>query len=167
MLSPVLFGKIVEANVSFSGDEEGGKYWITDMEMIERSITGLELNTIEKGLFSGVTEKKNLVIRTQDEQARLWNKHTSMRILPPEAPVIDFTKDMLLAVFMGQKPSGGFVVEIRRVEKYENELVVFFSEVEPSANAMVTAVLTQPHHIIRIEESNLSVEFKKTGGEIK
>ncbi len=117
ILSPVLFGKIVEANVSFSGDEEGGKYWITDIKMIEKSITSLEFNTIEKGFFSGITEKKNLVIRTQDEQAKLWNKHTSMQIPPPDV--------------------------------------------------VVTAVLTQPYHIMRIEKSNLLVEFKKPGGEIK
>jgi len=162
MLSPVLFGKIIEANVSFSGDEKGGKYWITNIEMIEKSITSLEFDTIEKGFFSGITEKKNLVIRTQDQRAKLWNKHTSIRIPPPEAPAIDFTENMILAVFMGQKPSGSFAVEITRVEKCENGLVVFFSEVEPPPDAVVTAVLTQPYHIIRIEKSNLPVKFKKT-----
>ena len=162
MLSPVLFGKIIEANVSFSGDEKGGKYWITNIEMIEKSITSLEFDTIEKGFFSGITEKKNLVIRTQDQRAKLWNKHTSIRIPPPEAPAIDFTENMILAVFMGQKPSGGFAVEITRVEKCKNGLVIFFSEVEPPLDAVVTAVLTQPYHIIKIEKSNLLVKFKKS-----
>jgi hypothetical protein len=162
MLSPVLFGKIIEANVSFSGDEKGGKYWITSIKMIEKSITTLEFDTIEKGFLSGITEKKNLIIRTEDEWAKLWNKHTSTRIPHPEAPVINFTENMILAVFMGQKPSGGFAVEITRVERCENELVVFFNEVEPPPDAVVTTVLTQPYHIIRIERSNLLVKLKKT-----
>jgi len=167
MLSPVLFGKIIEANVSFSGDEKGGKYWIRDIEMIKKSITTLEFDTIEKGFFSDITEKKDLIIRTQDEWAKLWNKHTSIRIPYPEAPVIDFTENMILAVFMGQKPSGGFALEITRVEKCENGLIVFFSEVEPPPDAVVTAVLTQPYYIIRIEKSNLPVKFKKTEEERK
>jgi len=34
VLSPVLFGKIIEANVSFSGYEKGGKYWIRNISSI-------------------------------------------------------------------------------------------------------------------------------------
>jgi len=40
--------------------------------------------------------------------------------------------------------------------------VVFFSEVEPAADAVVTALPTQPYHIIEIEKSNLSLKFKKS-----
>ena len=62
---------------------------------------------------------------------------------------------------MGQKSISGFVVKITKVEKYENELVAFFTEVKPSPNAEVTQVLTQPYPIIKIEKSNLPVIFKK------
>lgn len=167
MLSPVLFGKTIELNLSFSGDERGGKYWIRNIRMIQKSITTLEFHTIEKGFFSGITERKNLIIRRQDEWAKLWNKHTSTRIPHPQAPVIDFSENIILAVFMGEKASGGFGVEITRVEKCENELVVFFSEVEPSADTMVTAVLTQPYHIIKIEKIGLKTKFKKSEEERK
>jgi len=37
-LSPILFGKIIEANVSFSGDERGGKYWVRSVKMIEEML---------------------------------------------------------------------------------------------------------------------------------
>ncbi len=62
MLSPVLFGKTIELNLSFSEDERGGKYWIRNIRMIQKSITTLEFHTIEKGFFSGITERKNVVI---------------------------------------------------------------------------------------------------------
>ena len=167
MLSPVLFGKFIQANLFFSGDERGGKYWIRNIRMIQKLITTLEFHTIEKGFFSGITEKKNSIIRRQDQWAELWNKHTSTRTPHPQAPVIDFTENIILAVFMGQKPSGGFAVEITRVEKCENELVVFFSEVEAPPNAEVTAVLTQPYHIIKIEKIGLKTRFKKSEEERK
>ncbi len=167
MLSPVLFGKTIEANLSFSGDEKGGKYWIRNIRMLQKSITRLEFDAIEKGFFSGITERKNVVIRTQDQWAKLWNKHTSTRIPHPEAPVIALTENIILAVFMGEKASGGFAVEITRVEKCGDELVVFFSEVEPSPDAVVTAVLTQPYHIIKIEKIGLQIKFKKSEEERK
>lgn len=167
MLSPVLFGKTIELNLFLSGDERGGKYWIRNIRMIQESITALEFHTIEKGFFSGITERKNLIIRKQDEWAKLWNKHTSTRMPHPAAPVIDFTENIILAVFMGEKASGGFAVEITRVEKCGDELVVFFSEVEPPADAVVTAVLTQPYHIIKIEKIALKTKFKKSEEERK
>lgn len=167
MLSPVLFGKTIELNLSFSADERGGKYWIRNIRMVQKSVTTLDFHTIEKGFFSGITERKNLIIRTQDEWAKLWNKHTSTRMPPPEAPVIALTENMILAVFMGEKASGGFAVEITRVEKCGDELVVFFSEVEPPADAVVTAVLTQPYHIIKIEKIGLKTKFKKSEEERK
>ncbi len=46
MLSPVLFGKTIQANLFFSGDERGGKYWIRNIRMIQKSITTLEFHTI-------------------------------------------------------------------------------------------------------------------------
>jgi len=68
---------------------------------------------------------------------------------------------------MGEKASGGFAVEITRVEKCGDELVVFFSEVEPPADAVVTTVLTQPYHIIKIEKIDLKTKFKKSEEERK
>lgn len=62
MLSPILFGKTIKANLSFLGDERGGKYWIRNIRMLQKSITRLEFDTIEKGFFSGITERKNIVI---------------------------------------------------------------------------------------------------------
>ena len=47
--------------------------------------------------------------------------------------VMNFDKDMILGVFMGQKSTGGFAVKITRVEKYEIEksnLPVIFKKVE-------------------------------------
>jgi len=121
----------------------------------------LKFETIEKGFFSGFTERKNWVIRTQEQWMELWGTHTSIRIPHPTPPPVDFGKEMILAVFTGQKPSGGFAVEITRVEKYENELVASFIEVRPPPDALVTQVLTQPYHIIKMKKSDLPVRFKK------
>jgi len=120
----------------------------------------LKFETIGKGFFSGFTERKNWVIRTQEQWAELWSIHTSTRIPHTSPPAIDFARDMVLAVFMGQRPSGGFSIEITKVEKVENTIVVFFRETEPAPEAEVTAVLTQPYHIIKIEKTDLPVIFK-------
>ena len=138
-------------------------FGILFMVAIFKEPTCLEFETIEKGFFSGITKQKNLTIRTQNEWNKLWDSHTSTRIPHPKIPVIDFTKNMVLAVFMGQRRTGGFAVEIKKIEKYRSELVVLFTETEPASKAAVTAVLTQPYHIVKIRKVNLPVKFKKIG----
>lgn len=136
-------------------------------ELENKLVKSLEFTTIEKGFFSGFTKRKNWVIKTQEQWLKLWNMHTSTRIPHPPSPVIDFTKNMVLAVFIGQKPTGGFSVEIIRVEKKEDTIVVFFRETKPSPDAEVTAVLTQPYHIIKIKKTDLPVVFKNLEEENK
>jgi len=38
MLSPILFGKVIEANISFSRDERGGKYWVRSVKVREEML---------------------------------------------------------------------------------------------------------------------------------
>jgi len=46
MLSAILFGKVIEANVSFSGDERGGKYWIRNIKLqLKKLIQPKDLKT--------------------------------------------------------------------------------------------------------------------------
>jgi len=130
-------------------------------EMTEKSVKSLEFTTIERGFFSGFTEKKNWVIKTQEQWTELWNVHTLTRIPHPAPPAVNFEKEMVLAVFIGQRPTGGFAAEITKIKKYGNELIVFFTEVKPAPDALVTQVLTQPYHIIKIEKNSLPVKFKK------
>jgi len=152
--------EVVVKNARFLKPQEVG-------EVENKLVKSLEFTTIEKGFFSGFTERKKWIIKTQEQWLKSWNMHTSTRIPHPAPPAIDFTKDMILAVFIWQRPSGGFSVEIIRVEKVEDTIVVFFRETEPSPDAMVTAVLTQPYHIIRIKKTDLPVIFKNVEEENK
>ena len=122
-------------------------------------------STISKGAFSGCTNKQNLVVKTPEEWKELWKKHTSIRKPQTPTPKVDFVKEMILAVFSGQKPTGGFAVEIVRVEKAKNELKVYFRETVPPPDAGVPEVFTQPYHIIEMEKSDLPVIFTEEGVE--
>jgi len=120
----------------------------------------LPFSTISKGTFSGCTTKQNLVIKTQEQWVKLWKKHTSTRMPQTPTPKVDFTKQMILAIFGGQKPTGGFAVEIVKVEKGRDKIKVFFKETVPPPDALVSQVFTQLYHIIKVEKSDLPVTFE-------
>jgi hypothetical protein len=59
----------------------------------------------------------------------------------------DFSAYMLVAISMGQKPTGGYWVEINDVIRRDDVLSVRYREHIPGQNEYVTQALTAPFHI--------------------
>lgn len=110
----------------------------------------LSFRTVAKGYRSGIRESLQTVIRNQTEWQKLWQRHTSSQPKPPPPPAMDFKSEMVAAVFLGEKPTGGYGVEIVRVERNHGTFTVLYKESEPPPGAMTTQALTQPFHIVRI-----------------
>ena len=110
----------------------------------------ISFQTIEKGLRSGVREPLQIVIRGQAAWKDLWQQHAAIKTNPPPAPAIDFNKEIAVGVFLGEKPTGGYDVEIVRAERVDGTLLISFVENTPRPGAMVTQAITQPFHIVRV-----------------
>jgi hypothetical protein len=113
----------------------------------------VSFQTISKGDRSGVREFQQQVVRNQREWETLWQRHTATETNPPIAPVVDFNKEIVIAVFLGEKPTGGHTVEIVRIDRNNDELEILFKEVTPPPGGIVTQALTQPFHIVRIAKN--------------
>lgn len=118
-------------------------------------------NSLQKGVYSGISERTMVVVSSKGEWDRLWAEHVSMTSPMTEAPQIDFSKDMVVGVFSGDKPSGGYEVEIVKIECEEKTMTVFYREIMPSPKDIVSAVMTQPYHLIKTERQDLQIEFKE------
>ena len=116
--------------------------------------------TISKGALSGIQMRSFLTIRTDQEWQYIWNKHYSSLGISPSIPPIDFSKEMVIPIFQGSKPTGGFGVEILRVEKCGERLLVFYKEIIPPRGSMVPQVLTQPYHMIKLQRTEGEVIFQ-------
>ena len=106
--------------------------------------------TLEKGFHSGVRESLQIVIRAQAEWKDLWQRHASTKATPPPPPVIDFNKETVVGVFLGEKPTGGYDIEIVSAERIDGTLLISFAEKSPQSGAILTQALTQPFHIVRV-----------------
>ncbi len=115
----------------------------------------LKFETIEKKDFSRNQEQKNYVIKNRQEWSGLWFKMGYTRF----APIVDFTKDMVIAVFQGEKSSGGYDVEINKIIENENTIEVSVIETSPARGCNVTMAFTSPYHIVKIQKSNRDVVF--------
>jgi PrcB C-terminal len=118
--------------------------------------------SIAKGSRSGVRDSLQLVVRNQAEWDALWKRHVSIETNPPPAPAIDFNKQIVVAVFLGEKPTGGYDVEIIRAEQTDGALVIHYREKNPPPGGIVIQALTQPFHIIRVaRDDNLTPAFRR------
>jgi hypothetical protein len=117
------------------------------------------LVTVQKGVFSGVREPLQAVVRTHEDWDKLWKRHAAIG-KSASLPAIDFAREMVLGVFLGEKHAGGYDVEITRAERRDSTLTVYYSEKAPASDAVVIQALTQPYHLVRLPRNSASVSFR-------
>lgn len=126
------------------------------------AVSQVPFQTAAKGYRSGVAEFAQIVVRNQAEWAALWKKHTSFESNPAPPPAIDFSKETVAAVFLGERPTGGHEVEIVRIDKNATGVSASFVEKRPPQGAIVTQSFTQPFHIVRFAtQGSGSVGFRR------
>jgi len=103
----------------------------------------LEFRRIGQWTRTGIAEARRLVIRDANGWAQFWSE-----LGTGERPEIDFTKDLVIAVAAGQRPTGGYEIAIDSVNRGEGGLSVIVVERTPSPNCMTTASLTQPVDVV-------------------
>ncbi len=121
----------------------------------------MAFETIDAGDQSGVALEQPQVfkIETQAGWDDFWSRHQGNLIPPPDLPQVDFSSEMVIAVVDRAEPSGGFRFEITDIEDVEGRLVVRVSKAIPGPDCIVTAVITQPFHIVRMAKSDLEPEL--------
>jgi hypothetical protein len=84
-----------------------------------------------------------LVARSEPQ----WRHLATLFSLRPPLPPIDFARQMVVAVSLGQRPTGGYAVEIVGAEERDGVLHVLYLERGPRPDDFVTQVLTTPYHV--------------------
>jgi hypothetical protein len=105
---------------------------------------------IDNGFYCGVVERLNYTINDRTSWQNLWNDIYSTCSSIPDLPEVNFSTDFILAVFQGERPTGGFVTNITQIDLTEDGYIVYVDELHPGPNCGVTQALTQPYHIVKI-----------------
>ncbi len=124
----------------------------------------LLLVTISEGSSSGhndYSDQKMYVIKNNSEWISLWGIVYSTLIPQPDIPTINFENEMIIAVFQGNLPSGGYNIRITQILEKENYIEVSVKETIPPEGSTTIAVITSPYHIVKTERTDKEVIFKK------
>jgi hypothetical protein len=123
----------------------------------------LPFSTVAKGFASGVLEPLQVAIRTREEWVALWARHTRAQVQPSSAPPVDFSREMVVGIFLGERATGGYEVEITKAERGETGLRIHYRSKSPDPGAMVTQARTQPYHVIKLVRDDSPLVFSLEG----
>jgi hypothetical protein len=122
---------------------------------------GLALRPVANGNHSGIEQRGQRVIRTAEEWKKLWADH-SARSSDKTPPDVDFSKDMVLAAFMGRCTTGGYSVAIPDARVVGKKLVVSVVETAPGRGRIRNQLITSPFVMVAVKTSSMPVEWKVT-----
>ena len=112
--------------------------------------------SIARGPISLVAGEQQVVARSQAEWEALWKSHGAAQ----PAPAVDFTTEMVVAVFLGAQPTGGFAVEITGARLEGDTLVIRYVEQRPGRRDVVSQMLTSPFHVVKLPRHQGAVRFE-------
>ncbi len=118
---------------------------------------GDTVRTVDKGEQSNVDEAKQVVVRTEAEWTKLWQQHSPDR----KRPAVDLSKDMVVGVFMGSRPTAGYNVSIVSTFAKDGSVLVQYRESQPRPGTMAAQILTFPYHLVAVPKTAGDVKFEK------
>ena len=113
--------------------------------------------TLAQGSRSAITEPTEMAARTPAEWGALWKRHGGAE----PAAAVDFANAMVVAVFLGTRPTGGYSVEILAVRREAGAVIIEYAERVPSADVIVTQALTSPFHIVAMPKQEGALRFRQ------
>lgn len=114
--------------------------------------------TISKGILTGDgaegIKEGTLVIQNEKQWNAFITKINKVNNVSEnfqEIPV-NFSKEMVVGIFDKVRTSGGFSMEVFKLESKDKTTVIQYSLGKPTAGQLVTTVMTQPYHLVKIKK---------------
>src|SRR5678816_3856746 len=76
----------------------------------------------DRGTSSQVDEPRKVIVRSAEEFQTLWKSHSTAPL-----PKVDFSKSIVVGVFLGMRPTAGYTVGIQAVRRTEGGAAKFAS----------------------------------------
>jgi hypothetical protein len=114
------------------------------------SVVATGTNTVTK------FDDQMATISTQEDWKKLWE---NVKGKEDALPQIDFAKKSVVALFMGDQPTGGYSLEVSKVTE-SDRFIVYVTVKSPGLGCMTTQSLTSPYTLITFDGNNKPVIYR-------
>ncbi|HET6725216.1 MAG TPA: protease complex subunit PrcB family protein [Gammaproteobacteria bacterium] len=115
--------------------------------------------TVFAGRHSGVYNRYFTVIRDGETFAEVWQRARARQYPTPAPPDIDFSRYQVIAVFLGEKRTGGYDISIAGLMRSWKGITATVRVRQPGAGCNTTQSLTQPFEIIKMPVTGSPIHF--------
>ena len=122
----------------------------------------IEFNVIKSGtngIYKSATELK---IEESAKLDAVWAELFKNYSRQAPIPIVDFTKNSVIVVTMGEQNSGGHSIKISSVSETDKAIIVNIEESKPGSTCITTSVMTYPFQLIEIPKSDKKFIFNRT-----
>lgn len=122
----------------------------------------LAFRPLVRGIHSGISATTLLVARDEEQWRELWGQHAARQLPPSAAPSVDFSKEMVVCVCLGNRPTAGWSLEVERATREDGALWLDVREKAPAPDALVAQMVTNPFEMVVLPRSELRVDVRTT-----
>jgi hypothetical protein len=108
------------------------------------------------GQHSGVNTASTQIVSDAAAWSALWQQ---IGREPPHA--FDPSRETAVAIFLGQRRTGGYRVEFAGLQREADQLVLNYREEKPAPGAMVTQVISSPWAVAIISSVNQPIATRQ------
>jgi hypothetical protein len=127
-------------------------------EVREPRLQSVPFEVLASGSTSGIVEPRRQVVRSMSALLQILQQHDPAHAVA--LPQVDFQKQIVVARFLGQRPSGGHDVSLEFVERTDaGWLSLHYLEEAPGVCA-VSPHPTQPFVIVAVERPEGGILFE-------
>jgi hypothetical protein len=117
--------------------------------------TPVAFSQLEQGVESNVKDRVNYLITSPAELAQIWKMvHAS-----GTPPTIDFSKEAVIAVFAGEKPTTGYEIGVASVADAA-ERIVSVTLKQPDSGCIEGQLVTTPYELAVVPSTSLPLTHK-------
>lgn len=115
--------------------------------------------TVLEQSYSGIVDRRRLVIRDPQAWSAFWNQAYSRQIPVPSVPEIDFGRNIVIVASMGTRNTGGYGITFDTIYETDDVLYALVRERSPGRSCIVTQALTEPVIAMRVSRPGAEVKF--------
>ena len=108
-----------------------------------------------------VDHPRRQVVRNTVELDSLWRQMWWQGGEYPVAPAVDFSRELVVAVTMGERSSGGYTIRVDSVYRSNGGYEVVVRSESPGASCPVTAALTAPADAVKLPGVTGAIRFRE------
>lgn len=113
-----------------------------------------------RGVVSGMHQPYTAAIKTAQEWTAFWKTHSQSFGTPPALPAVDFSKNMVAVIMMGEQPTTGYGIEIVRTLQTPTVLMVEYRAITPPPGIPQSSVITYPYELRVLPRTDVPVVFR-------